>query len=124
MAALMEYLTQAVQMDASDLFIVPGGAVSIKLDGQLMPIGEEKIMPPQGKELIREIYALAERDMEPFLQTGDEGIDLAHREGGPPGQLPLAYPALLVHALQQPERMLHGYLPIVQNLNVQILTVV
>ena len=77
MAALMEYLTQAVQMAASDLFIVPGGAVSIKLDGLLMPIGEEKIMPPQGKELIREIYALAERDMEPFLQTGDDDFSFS-----------------------------------------------
>lgn len=77
MAALMEYLAQAVQMDASDLFIVPGGAVSIKLDGQLMPIGEEKIMPPQGKELIREIYTLAERDMEPFLQTGDDDFSFS-----------------------------------------------
>ena len=77
MAVLMEYLTQAAQMGASDLFIVPGAAVSIKLDGQLTPIGEEKIMPPQGKELIREIYALAERNMEPFLQTGDDDFSFS-----------------------------------------------
>ena len=77
MAVLMEYLTQAARMGASDLFIVPGAAVSIKLDGQLTPIGEEKIMPPQGKGLIREIYALAERDMEPFLQTGDDDFSFS-----------------------------------------------
>ena len=77
MAVLMEYLTQAAHMGASDLFIVPGGAVSVKLDGQLLPIGEEKIMPPQGKELIREIYRLAERDITDFLQTGDDDFSFS-----------------------------------------------
>ena len=77
MAVLMEYLMQAAHMGASDLFIVPGGAVSIKLDGQLVPIGEEKIMPPQGKELIGEIYRLAERDIADFLQTGDDDFSFS-----------------------------------------------
>ncbi|MBQ3134235.1 MAG: PilT/PilU family type 4a pilus ATPase [Oscillospiraceae bacterium] len=73
----MDYLTRAVQEGASDLFIVPGGAVSIKLDGQLVSIGEEKIMPAQGEALIREIYAMAGREMDEFVRTGDDDFSFS-----------------------------------------------
>ena len=77
MATLMEYLTRAVQEEASDLFIVPGAPVSIKLDGQLCPIGEEKIKAAEGEGLIWEIYSLAQREMEPFLRTGDDDFSFS-----------------------------------------------
>ena len=77
MATLMDYLTRAAQDGASDLFIVPGACVSIKLDGQLVPIGEEKIMPSQGEELIREIYELAHRDMDQFVRMGDDDFSFS-----------------------------------------------
>lgn len=77
MATLMEYLTCAVQEEASDLFIVPGAPVSIKLDGQLCPIGEEKIKAAEGESLIWEIYSLAQREMEPFLRTGDDDFSFS-----------------------------------------------
>lgn len=77
MAVLMDYLTRAVQEEASDLFIVPGAPVSVKRDGQLTAIGEEKIMPALGEELIREIYAMAGREMEEFLHTGDDDFSFS-----------------------------------------------
>lgn len=77
MATLMDCLTQAAQEGASDLFIVPGAPVSIKLDGQLRHIGEEKIMPSQSEAFIEKIYGLAGRDMEPFRQTGDDDFSFA-----------------------------------------------
>ena len=77
MATLMEYLTHAAREGASDLFIVPGAPVSIKLDGQLTAIGEEKIMPDSGDGLIREIYTLAGRDMCGFLDTGDDDFSFS-----------------------------------------------
>ena len=77
MAALMDYLTRAVQEGASDLFIVPGGAVSMKLDGQLVAIDPEKIMPSQGEALIAEIYGLAGREMEEYLRTGDDDFSFS-----------------------------------------------
>ena len=40
MAELMEYLKQAVGDQASDLFIVAGGAVTEKAEGRLRPISE------------------------------------------------------------------------------------
>ena len=77
MAALMDYLTRATQEGASDLFIVPGAPVSIKLEGQITPIGEEKIMPALGEQLIGEIYALAGRDMDEFRRTGDDDFSFS-----------------------------------------------
>ena len=77
MAGLMDYLTRAVQEGASDLFIVPGGPVSVKLDGQLVCIGEEKVMPIQGEALIREIYAMAGREMDEFVRTGDDDFSFS-----------------------------------------------
>ena len=43
MATLMDYLTRAVQEEASDLFIVSGAPVSIKLEGQLRSATDREI---------------------------------------------------------------------------------
>ena len=77
MAALMDYLTCAARQGASDLFIVPGAPVSIKLDGQLSGLDSEKIMPDSGQVLVREIYKLAERDITDFLNTGDDDFSFS-----------------------------------------------
>lgn len=77
MAALMDYLTRATQEGASDLFIVPGAPVSIKLEGQITPIGEEKVMPSLGEQLIGELYALADRSMDEFRHTGDDDFSFS-----------------------------------------------
>ena len=77
MATLLRYLEQAVQDQASDLFIVAGGPVSEKLDGHIRPMSEEKLLPPDTKELITEIYSLAERPMEAYLACGDDDFSFA-----------------------------------------------
>ena len=74
---LLDHLTQAVQAGASDLFLVPGAPVSIKLEGRLQPISEEKLLPSQGEALLEEIYAMAGRDMNPFRATGDDDFSFA-----------------------------------------------
>jgi acyl-ACP thioesterase len=45
MAELLAYLQRAVDDQASDLFIVAGGPVSEKLDGHLVAISDEKLLP-------------------------------------------------------------------------------
>ena len=77
MAKLMDYLTRAVQEEASDLFIVPGAPVSMKVDGQLRAIDDEKIMPTEGGSLIKEIYTAAGRNMEEFIHSGDDDFSFA-----------------------------------------------
>ena len=77
MAELMEYLTQGAQKRASDLFFVPGAPVSCKVDGQLRPMDEQRLMPDSSKALIEEIYRLAQRDMAGYLATGDDDFSFA-----------------------------------------------
>lgn len=74
---IMEYLSEAVRAGASDLFIVPGAPVSAKIDGQMRILGEEKIMPASGESLINQIYALAQRNMDDFLRSGDDDFSFA-----------------------------------------------
>ena len=73
----MDHLTRAVQEEASDLFIVPGAPVSMKVDGQLRAIDGEKIMPTEGESLINEIYTAAGRDMAEFIHSGDDDFSFA-----------------------------------------------
>jgi twitching motility protein PilT len=77
MASLIDYLTKAVQDGASDVFLVPGAPVSYKLDGQMMPIGEERLMPADGEKIVEEIYGLANRDMELFRRVGDDDFSFS-----------------------------------------------
>lgn len=75
----MEYLRKAVTDQASDLFIVAGGAVSEKVEGDIRPISESKVLPPDTERLICAIYELAERPMEHYRATGDDDFSFAVR---------------------------------------------
>ena len=77
MATLMDYLKKAVDDEASDLFIVSGAPVSEKLEGVICFISEEKILPPQSKELLTEIYALADRSMDEYIRIGDDDFSFS-----------------------------------------------
>ena len=77
MTSIMEYLRRAVADGASDVFIVAGGPVSYKCSGQLLPISETKVFPPETQALIEEIYAMAGRDMAEYLRRGDDDFSFA-----------------------------------------------
>jgi len=75
----MDYLKLAVDTGASDLFIVAGAPVSAKCDGLIRPLpeGGEKAMPPETEDLIRQIYAQAQRPMDHYLSTGDDDFSFS-----------------------------------------------
>ena len=77
MAELLAYLQQAVDDQASDLFIVAGGPVSEKLDGHIRPLDDHKLYPPDTEALIREIYTLSQRPIEHYFETGDDDFSFA-----------------------------------------------
>ena len=77
MATLMDYLKKAVEDQASDLFIVSGAPVSEKLEGVICFISEDKILPPQSKELLTDIYALAGRSMDEYIRIGDDDFSFS-----------------------------------------------
>ena len=77
MTQLTDYLQKAVSSRASDLFIVAGGPVCAKQDNRLVPISQDRVFPNETEELIREVYALASRPMDRFLQEGDDDFSFS-----------------------------------------------
>ena len=54
-----EFLTLAAKEEASDLFIVAGLPLTMKVNGVMHRINEEKMMPQDTEKMIREIYEKA-----------------------------------------------------------------
>ena len=77
MTVLQTYLSRAAKDGASDLFLVPGAPVSYKLEGQLIPMDTQRLTPVQSEQFITEIYALAERDLQPFCKSGDDDFSFS-----------------------------------------------
>ena len=77
MENIQTYLQQAVDKNASDLFIIAGRAVSMKTEGEIVPIGGERLMPEEAEKLVRELYGLARRPIDRYLSVGDDDFSLS-----------------------------------------------
>ena len=77
MAELLDYLKQATEQQASDLFIVAGGPVSCKTEGHLRRLSEDKVLPPETERLISSLYEMAKRDMDQYRKAGDDDFSFA-----------------------------------------------
>jgi twitching motility protein PilT len=77
MRKLEELLRNAVELQASDIFIVSGACVSCKLKRDILPLDSEPVLPASAESLIREIYAFAQRDMDKLRLTGDDDFSFA-----------------------------------------------
>lgn len=77
MTDLLRCLTQAAEGKASDLFIVAGGVISVKKDGRILPLDDERLLPPRTQALIGEVYRLANRSMGHYLERGDDDFSFA-----------------------------------------------
>ena len=66
-----EFLTLAAKEEASDLFIVAGLPLTMKVNGVMRRINEEKNDAARYGKIIREIYEKAlDRDIDQLLKTG------------------------------------------------------
>ena len=71
-------LQQAVSNHASDIFVVAGLPVSYRTNGRICREKEEKLMPPQTKECVEELYKLAGgRDIRVLEEKGDDDFSFA-----------------------------------------------
>jgi len=77
MDKLIEYLRYAVDHGASDLFFIAGAPVSMKTDGRITHLSEEKLMPAASSSIIEEIYKMSGRPMDTYLNTGDDDFSFA-----------------------------------------------
>lgn len=73
-----ELLKAAVRSQASDLFIVAGRPVSLRLNGSITMQNEDRLMPDDTKTIIEQIYEMANhRDMSILETTGDDDFSFA-----------------------------------------------
>ena len=77
---LLDYLRFAVEARASDLFIVAGGPVCVKLEKRMTPVGGERVFPQETERLIMALYQQAQRSPDRFLSRGDD--DFSFSVGG------------------------------------------
>ena len=74
---VIDYLKKAVEDGASDIFFLAGSPATAKVEGRIVKIGEERLLPNRTKELITEIYELAKRPVQCFEETGDDDFSFA-----------------------------------------------
>ena len=74
---ILEILKDANEKKASDVFIVAGLALSIKVKGELIAVTEGRLMPDDTTKIIKEIFDLAHNpNFEQFLETGDADFSM------------------------------------------------
>ena len=74
---IVELLRKAVSMRGSDIFIVPGAAVTVKVNNDMQPLSEGKLSPAMTEELVRKMYELAHREYGILSREGDDDFSFA-----------------------------------------------
>lgn len=74
---ITEILKRTLEQDGSDVFILPGKEICIKSSGRIFPICGERFTPAMTEALIRQIYDLDGRDIQPLLRDGDEDFSFS-----------------------------------------------
>lgn len=77
MVEVQEWLRQAVDKGASDIFIGAGRCVSFKIDGTVIPQSEKIIVPNESEKMVNVLYEMAHRSMTRYLETGDDDFPVA-----------------------------------------------
>jgi twitching motility protein PilT len=67
----MRYLRQSMDHKASDIYIVAGRPVTIKVNGNLIPADKDILSPSDSLALVGEVYRLNNRNLE-RLESGDD----------------------------------------------------
>ncbi|MCL1858332.1 MAG: type IV pilus twitching motility protein PilT [Oscillospiraceae bacterium] len=75
---LLEIFKEATEKKASDIFIVAGLPLSIKVKGEIIPIIPDRLMPDDTEIVVKEIFDIAQNpNWERFLETGDADFSMS-----------------------------------------------
>ena len=74
---MIELLQKAVALGGSDVFIIPGSSVTVKVNSSLQKLTEERLSPADTERLIRQMYELAHRDFNLVEKEGDDDFSFA-----------------------------------------------
>lgn len=77
MASILSYLETAVRQNAADLFLIAGKEICVKGHDGMTALSEERLMPHESEELIRQIYELANRALPERFSKWDDDFALS-----------------------------------------------
>lgn len=77
MHTLIDILSWAKEKNASDIFIIAGQPVTIKVYNQMLTLDEQKLKPENTQALLQDIYASAHREETHLLEHGDDDFSFA-----------------------------------------------
>lgn len=74
----IQLLQEAIQKGASDVFVIAGLPASLRLQGSIVRISEERLLPDDTHAIISKIYELADgRSMDILNESGDDDFSFA-----------------------------------------------
>lgn len=77
MLDLIDFFKKAKEKDSSDIYIIAGKAITLKVRGKLEGADDTKLSPEACEEIIRSIFDLACREIKILLKNGDDDFSFA-----------------------------------------------
>ena len=74
---MIEMLSKAVQMGGSDIFIIPGAHVCVKVNNSFINLTDGIVKPADTEKMIQEMYELAHRSLSHLDKDGDDDFSFA-----------------------------------------------
>ena len=83
MIDLQAILSKAIDRQGSDIYILPGSPVLVKVSGKMEPLTEERVLPVDSEYLLKEAYTMAlDRSMDRLIETGDDDFSFSLQRMG------------------------------------------
>lgn len=76
---LEELLQAMVDANASDIFVIAGLPLTYQSGSQQIRSTDQALMPADTEVIVREIYNIAHRSIEPFLMSHNHDDDFSFR---------------------------------------------
>jgi twitching motility protein PilT len=75
---LFEVVARTIQLNGSDIFVVPGSPIVVKCMGKHVQLTAEKLMPSDTEIILREIYEMStNRSLEDLFDSGDDDFSFS-----------------------------------------------
>lgn len=72
-----QILKEAARIGASDVFIIAGLPVSVKVNNKIERYDEQKLDPEETERIVCELYSLAQRSQKNMLKMGDDDFSFS-----------------------------------------------
>ena len=77
---MIDLLKRAVQMGGADIFVIPGAAVSVKVNNSLVKLTDKIMLPADTENLVQQMYGFAHRDITHLDHAGDDDFSFAIKD--------------------------------------------